>query len=115
MIAIYARAALAVALVAAACATYAQEGPSDATPGGRAATAPRGDASRLLTRQERREHHDKMMAAKSVEQCRALQAEQQKLLEQRAKDKGVQLPTPRRGAQDMCERMQARGRFKATS
>lgn len=104
------RTALALALVAAAVATYAQEGPNAPAPRVRPPTA-----AQLLTKQERQQMHDRMLAAKSVDECRGVQEEHRKLLEQRAKDKGVQAPAPRRGHDQMCDRMQSHGRFKAHS
>ncbi len=66
----------------------------------------RGPAADLLTSEEMVAHRNAMRAAKSVEECKALQTEHRALLETRAKDKGVSLPVPRANA---CERRFAAG------
>lgn len=63
----------------------------------------------LMTSEERRAHQSKMMSAKSYDECKAMQDEQHKAMEARAKEKGLVLPAPR---QNGCDRMQARGMFK---
>ena len=63
----------------------------------------------LMTPEERNAHHDKMMAAKTYEECKAAQEEHHKQMEARAKEKGQTLPAPRQNA---CDRMKARGFYK---
>ncbi|MDP1607396.1 MAG: hypothetical protein Q8L93_12300 [Rhodocyclaceae bacterium] len=63
----------------------------------------------LMTAEEHVAHRDKMFAAKSYDECKAFQGEHHKLMEVRAKEKGVTLRTPRQNA---CDRMKARGLFK---
>ena len=66
----------------------------------------RGPAADLLTSEEMVAHRNAMRAAKTVDECKALQAEHRALLETRAKDKGISLPVPRANA---CERRFAAG------
>lgn len=63
----------------------------------------------LMTPEERTAHHDKMMAAKTYEECKAAQAEHHQQMEARAKEKGQNLRGPRQNA---CDRMKARGFYK---
>lgn len=63
----------------------------------------------LMTPEERNEHRQKMLAATTVEECQAALEEHRKLIEERAKERGVAAPRGPRA--DMCERMKARGRF----
>lgn len=63
----------------------------------------------LMSAEERTAHREKMLAAKSYEECKALQDEHHKAMEARAMEKGAKLPAPR---QNGCDRMQARGFFK---
>lgn len=63
----------------------------------------------LMTPAERTEHRNKMMAAKTFDECKAIQEEHRKQMEVRAKEKNVKLPTPGTYA---CDRMKARGMFK---
>ena len=63
----------------------------------------------LMTPEERKAHHDKMMAAKSFDDCKAAQAEQHRQMEERAKAQGKTLPGPRQNA---CDNMKARGFYK---
>ena len=63
----------------------------------------------LMTPEERTEHQNKMLAAKTVDECKAVQEEQHKLMEARAKEKGTTLGTPKVNA---CEGMKARGVIK---
>ena len=60
----------------------------------------------LMTPEERLAHRDKMMSAKTFEECKAAQAEHHKQMEERAKQKGATLAGPRENA---CDRMRARG------
>ena len=63
----------------------------------------------LMSAEERTAHRDKMLAAKTYDECKALQEEQHQAMEERAKEKGKSLREPR---QNSCERMKARGFFK---
>lgn len=63
----------------------------------------------LMTPEERAEHQKKMLAAKTYEECKQIQEEHHKMMEARAKEKGVTLNAPRYNA---CDRMKARGFFK---
>ena len=63
----------------------------------------------LMSAEERTAHRNKMMSAKSYDECKTLQEEQHKTMEARAKEKGLALPVPR---QNGCDRMKARGMFK---
>jgi hypothetical protein len=63
----------------------------------------------LMTPEERAAHHDKMLAAKTLDECKAIQLEHRQAMEARAKEKGTTLMAARQNA---CDRMQARGFFK---
>ncbi|MEO1765755.1 hypothetical protein [Thiobacter aerophilum] len=63
----------------------------------------------LMSAEERAEHQKKMLAAKTYDECKAIQEEHHKAMEARAKEKGVTLNAPRYNA---CDRMKARGFFK---
>ena len=63
----------------------------------------------LMTQEERIAHREKMLSVKTYEECKVVQAEQHKLMEARAKEKGVTLPEPRYNG---CDRMKARGFIK---
>lgn len=63
----------------------------------------------LMSAEERVAHREKMLAAKSYEECKSIQAEHHAAMEARAKEKGTTLPAPR---QNGCDRMQARGLFR---
>ncbi len=63
----------------------------------------------LMTPEERTAHNQKMLAAKTYDECKALQSEHHQAMEARAKEKGTKLPAP--GANG-CDRMKARGFFK---
>jgi hypothetical protein len=63
----------------------------------------------LMTTEERTAYHDKMLAAKTLDECKAIQVEHHQAMEARAKEKGTTLMAPRQNA---CDRMQARGFFK---
>lgn len=63
----------------------------------------------LMTTQERTEHQTKMRAVKTYDECKTLQDEHHKLMEARAKEKGVTLPAPRRNG---CDVMKAKGFIK---
>ncbi|WP_417067625.1 hypothetical protein [Niveibacterium terrae] len=64
---------------------------------------------KMMTPEERTEHRNKMRSMKSYDECVAYQGEHHKLMEGRAKEKGVSLPAPRANA---CDQMKARGFFK---
>ena len=64
---------------------------------------------KLMSVEERAAHSGKMRAAKTYDECKALQAEHHQAMEVRAKEKGVTLPAPR---QNGCDRMKARGFYK---
>lgn len=63
----------------------------------------------LMTPDERRAHHDKMMSFKSLDECKAYMAQHNKQMAERAKEKGVAHAGPR---EDACDVMQSRGWFK---
>ena len=63
----------------------------------------------LMTPEERTAHREKMMSAKTYEECQAAQDEHRKQMEARAKEKGQTLRGPRQNA---CDRMKARGFYK---
>jgi len=63
----------------------------------------------MMSAEERAAHRDKMLAAKTYDECKALQDEQHQAMEARAKEKGKSLRGPR---QNSCDRMKARGFFK---
>ena len=63
----------------------------------------------LMTPEERTAHRDKMLAAKTPEECKAVQEEHHKQMAARAKEKGQTLRGPRQNA---CDRMKARGFYK---
>ncbi|MDP2132683.1 MAG: hypothetical protein Q8J99_03650 [Sulfuritalea sp.] len=63
----------------------------------------------LMTAEERQAHSARMHAAKTYDECKALQAEHHQAMEARAKEKGVTLPAPRANG---CDRMKERGFFK---
>ena len=50
-----------------------------------------------------------MLAAKTYDECKAIQEEQHKTMEARAKEKGVALGTSKANA---CDRMKAKGIIK---
>ena len=76
--------------------------------GGRAKAGRQGRAAgwSLMTEEERTAHQIKMRAVKTYDECKVLQADHRKMIEERAKEKGVTLPPPRQIA---CDRMKARG------
>ncbi|WP_126444976.1 hypothetical protein [Sulfuricystis multivorans] len=63
----------------------------------------------LMTPEERSEWANKMREVKTYEECKALQEEHHKAMEERAKEKGVKLMPPR---QNGCDVMKARGFIK---
>ncbi len=63
----------------------------------------------LMTPEERIANQSKMRAVKTYDECKLVQTEQRTLMEARAKEKGLTLPTPR---QNGCDNMKARGFIK---
>lgn len=63
----------------------------------------------MMTPGEQAAHREKMMSAKTYEECKAFQVEHRALMEQRAKEAGKTLPVPR---QNGCDRMKSGGYFK---
>jgi len=63
----------------------------------------------LMTPEERTAFQIKMREVKTYDECKLTQTEHRTLMETRAKEKGVTLPTPRRNA---CDNMKARGLIK---
>jgi Spy/CpxP family protein refolding chaperone len=63
----------------------------------------------LMTPEERAAHREKMLAAKTPEECKAIQEEHHKQMEARAKEKGQTLRGPRQNA---CDRMRSGGYYK---
>ena len=63
----------------------------------------------LMTPEEQAAHREKMLSAKTYEECKAYQAEHRKAMEERAREKGVTLPA---GRQAVCDRMKSRGFYK---
>ena len=63
----------------------------------------------LMSAEERTAHRDKMLSAKTYDECKAVQDERHKLMEARAKEKGTTL---RPAHQNACDRMKARGLLK---
>lgn len=53
--------------------------------------------SQLMTEQERNEHRNKLRAAKTEQERKEIQAEHHKLMQERAKAKGITLPDEPRG------------------
>jgi hypothetical protein len=102
-----------IALLGAAVAapTLAQQG-LGMGPGGGGRFAFDQDNTRgwaLMTPEERIAHRGTMLAAKTYEECKAVQSEHHNAMEARAKEKGLKLPGPRQNA---CDNMKARGLFK---
>jgi hypothetical protein len=63
----------------------------------------------LMSTQERTAYRDKMLSAKTYDECKAAQDERHTLMEARAKEKGTTLRPARQNA---CDRMKARGIIK---
>ena len=64
----------------------------------------------LMTPAERTEHQNKMRSFRTYDECTAYQDKHHKLMEARAKEKGVTLPTM--GARYGCGNMKAHGYLK---
>ena len=69
----------------------------------------RGVARDLITPDERAAHQAKMRNVKTYDECVAAQTEFRGVMEVRAKEKGVTLPSPR---QNRCDIMKNRGLIK---
>lgn len=63
----------------------------------------------LMTAEERTANQAKMRAVTTYDECKTLLEENHKMMEARAKEKGVKLPKPR---QNGCEVMKTRGFIK---
>ena len=63
----------------------------------------------LMNAEERNAHRQKMLGATTLAECQAVLEEHRKLIEQRARERGVATPPGPRT--DMCQRMKARGRL----
>jgi hypothetical protein len=63
----------------------------------------------MMSNDERTEHRNKMLGMQTYADCKAYIDEHRKLMEARAKERGV--AAPRGPRQDMCERMKERGRI----
>jgi hypothetical protein len=63
----------------------------------------------LMTPEERNAHRQKMLSAKTYDECKGAQTEHHASMEARAKSKVVTLAPPR---QNVCDRMKARGMVK---
>ena len=64
----------------------------------------------MMSAEERTAHRDSMLAAKTVDECKALREQHHASMLARAKEKGVTMPSSPR--ENMCERMKAAGRLK---
>jgi|SRR3972149_6534830 len=64
---------------------------------------------KLMSAEERSAHREKMLSAKTYEECKAVQAGQHQLMESRANERHMTLAPPRQNA---CDRMKARGLLK---
>jgi hypothetical protein len=63
----------------------------------------------MMSADERKAHHDKMMGMKSVSDCKSYHDEHHQMMMSRAKEKGAKMP--RKPRVDMCDRMGQRGYF----
>ncbi|MEA5097096.1 MAG: hypothetical protein VB032_00980 [Burkholderiaceae bacterium] len=89
--------------------TFAQPGPGGGMGGGYRFDNSNTSGWTLMTETERNEHRQKMWNSKSYDECKGIQIDHHKLMEERAKAKSVTLRQPRYNA---CDRMKARGYFK---
>ncbi len=64
----------------------------------------------LMTPAERTEHQTKMRSFKTYDECKAYQEQHHKIMDARAKEKGVTLPAM--GSGYGCDNMKARGYLK---
>lgn len=64
----------------------------------------------LMTPEERIEHQNKMRSFKTYDECKAYQEQHHKMMEERAKQKGITLPPM--GGRYGCDNMKARGYLK---
>lgn len=77
--------------------------------GGNGMRGGRGVARDLVTPDERAAHQAKMLNVKTYDECVATQTEFRGVMEVRAREKGVTLPSPR---QNRCDIMRNRGLLK---
>ena len=63
----------------------------------------------LMSQEERTAHRDKMWSFKTLDECKAYQAEHHKAMEAKAKEQGKTLHAAKANA---CDRMKAQGHFK---
>lgn len=108
--------AIAIACIAVFCSATLAQGPG---PGTGAAGKGKGQGWQfnsgntygwsLMSPEERTAHRDKMLAAKTYDECKAYQDAQHKLMVERAKEKGQAIPAAPR--QNMCDRMKQAGRL----
>lgn len=59
----------------------------------------------LMTPEERIEHQARVRGFKTLDECRAYQVEHHRLMEQRARERGMSLPG---GGRDICEHLKPR-------
>lgn len=70
------------------------------------ATAENTRGWRFMTSSERIEHQARIRSFKTLDECRAYQAEHHRLMEQRARERGMALPGRGR---DICEHLKPPG------
>lgn len=63
----------------------------------------------MMSAQEREEHHRRMMAARSPEECRAMHTEHQRRMTERSRERGITMNPP---PHDPCDQMRQRGMWK---
>lgn len=100
--------ALSLSLAVVTGAAWAQMGPGMG-PGGKGRFAWNQDSTpgwTLMTPEERNAWRNQMREVKTYEECMATQEAHRKIMEERAKEKGVTLRPPRRNG---CEVMKAKG------
>jgi hypothetical protein len=111
----------ALALALAASLSVAQPGPGPGAgkgPGAGPRSGPRAPAFgprytqgwSMMSVEERNAHRDRMLAAKTVDECKATLDAHRRTIEARAKERGV--ATPRGPRTDMCDIMKRRGLIK---
>lgn len=88
---------------------FAQPGPGGGMGGGYRFNQANTPGWILMTEAERNDFRQKMWNTKTFEECKTIQTEHHKLMEERAKAKNMKLTPPRYNA---CDRMKARGYFK---
>lgn len=60
----------------------------------------------LMTSAERTAHHQRLLNFKRLDECQSYMADHMKKMEERAKERGRTLPTPRF---DVCEQLKVQG------